>query len=68
MGDVHQFIDHCLIPVDPWIYKLRKICQDKVVISLDVEYAWQSSLLTWNSFYGQFVNPVRGKEMGESLF
>ena len=42
-------------------------------VTMDVEYTWilrqgkncrQFNLLTWNSFIGQFVYPVGGKEMG----
>ena len=24
-GDVHQFIDHCIIPLDPWLQNLSKL-------------------------------------------
>ncbi len=28
MGDLHQFIGHCLIPLDPWVYTYTIILPD----------------------------------------
>ena len=71
IGDLHQFIGNCLIPLDPWLAG-RFLCYS---VSMDVEYTWilgqgknfvnLGCYFPYNLFIiGQFVYPVEGKGMG----
>ena len=50
---VHKFISHCLIPLDPWVVKLR-LC------SFFPELSWDDWLIEWTVFcvssLGTYIN------------
>ena len=51
IGNVHQFIGYCLIPLDPWVYRNRqgvKICIQKVYIhfrNCNAQSHWNSIMI-----------------------
>ena len=46
IGNVYEFIDHCLIPLDPWEVSLKvqvkqkKILDNKIVLPIEVDAAF----------------------------